>query len=104
MYCPGVQGLDSRAIGLEGSRKKTLRLLSEDSVWIEIEPGGHTPEHGHGDKERLVVISGSGEIKAGKERKPIRQSEYIEFNSDEQHQIINTGEDMLVVLCFRNQK
>jgi len=104
IYCPDVQGLDSLSLGLEGSRQMMLRLLSEDSVWIEIEPGGHTPDHAHGDKERLVVVSGAGEIKVGKEQKPIRQSEFIEFDPDEKHQIINTGDDKLVILCFRNQK
>jgi quercetin dioxygenase-like cupin family protein len=104
IYCPDVQGLDSLSLGLEGSRKMMLRLLSEDSVWIEIEPGGYTPDHAHSDKERLLVVSGTGEIKVGKERKPIRKSEFIEFNPDEQHQVISTGDDKLIILCFRNQK
>jgi len=104
VYCPDVQGLDSLSIGLEGSRKMMLRLLSEDSVWIEIEPGGYTPDHAHSDKERLLVVSGTGEIKVGKERKQIQESDFIEFDPGEQHQAINNSDDVLVFLCFRNQK
>ena len=104
VYCPDVEGMDSLALGLEGSAKMMLKLLSEDSVWIEIEPGGHTPDHTHNDKERVVVMSGSGEIKAGEERKNIKEGDFLEFEPDEQHQAINNSDEMLVLLCFRNQK
>jgi len=104
VYCPDVEGLDSLSLGLEGSSKMMLKLLSEDSVWIEIEPGGHTPDHKHNDKERSVVISGKGEIKVGEERKNIKEGDFLEFEADEQHQVINNSDDILVVLCFRNQK
>jgi mannose-6-phosphate isomerase-like protein (cupin superfamily) len=104
VYCPDVQGLDSLSLGLEGSRKMMLRLLSEDSVWIEIEPGGHTPDHAHSDKERGVVMSGIGAVKVGEERIDIKEGDFIEFDPDEQHQVINTGDNALVMLCFRNQK
>ena len=104
VYCPDVQGLDSLSLGLEGSRKMMLRLLSEDSVWIEIEPSGHTPDHAHKDKERGVIISGIGVVKVGEERIDIKEGDFIEFDPDEQHQVINTGDNSLVMLCFRNQK
>ena len=51
IYCPDVEGIDACALGLEGAKKMTVKLLSEDSVWIELEPEGHTPGHSHGDKE-----------------------------------------------------
>jgi len=104
VYCPDVEGLDSLSLGLEGSSKMMLRLLSEDSVWIEIEPGGHTPDHTHNDKERVVVMSGNGVIKVGEERKNIKEGDFLEFAPDEQHQAVNNSDDVLVFLCFRNQK
>ncbi len=104
VYCPDVEGLDSLALGLEGSAKMRLRLLSDDSVYIELEPKGHTPDHMHPDKERLVVMSGKGEIKVSEGRKPIKPGDFVELDADEQHQIINNGRELLVFACFRNQK
>ncbi len=104
LYCPDVESYDALSVGLEGAKKMKLKFLSEDSVWIEIEPGGHTPKHKHEDKERLVVMSGKGSIKLGKELKEIQQDDFIEFQTNELHQIINTGDERMVTLCFRNQR
>ena len=103
LYCPEVESLDTLSVGLEGAKKMRLKFLSDDSVWIEIEPGGHTPDHKHGDKERLVIMSGKGTIKLGEEYKEIQQDDFIEFQANELHQISNTGNEVLVTMCFRNQ-
>jgi len=103
LYCPTVEGFDALALGLEGAEKMKLRLLSEDSVWIELEPGGHTPEHAHDDKERFMVVSGSGQIKVGEKLEPVQSNDFIEFDANERHQVLNTGEDILIIMCFRNQ-
>ncbi|MBW1848465.1 MAG: cupin domain-containing protein [Deltaproteobacteria bacterium] len=103
LYCPEVESLDALSVGRQGAEKMKLKFLSEDSVWIEIEPGGHTPDHKHDDKERLVIISGEGKIKLGEELKEIHQNDFIEFHANELHQIINTSEELLVTMCFRNQ-
>ncbi len=104
VYCPDVEGVESRSIGLEGSANMIVKFISDDSVLIEIEPGGYTPDHVHGDKERVVVMSGQGEIKVEGVQKNIRPCDFIEFNADEQHQIINNGDEVLAFMCFRNQK
>ena len=104
VYCPDVEGLDALALGLEGSVKMMLRLLSDDSVLIELEPTGHTPDHTHHDKERLVVISGTGEISVGGNLHPIKPQDFIELDADEQHQVVNSGGEKLVLACFRNQR
>jgi len=104
IYYPDVQGVDSQVLGLEGSSKMIVKMLSNDSVCIEIKPNGHTPEHAHDDKERLIVISGEGEINLEQDKKYIKLGEFIEFDPDEQHQIINNSDEELVLICFRNQK
>jgi mannose-6-phosphate isomerase-like protein (cupin superfamily) len=104
VYCPDVEGLDALGLGLEGSAKMMLRLLSDDSVLIEVEPNGHTPDHTHHDKERLVVISGTGEISVGGNLHPIKPQDFIELDADEQHQVVNSGGEKLVLACFRNQR
>jgi mannose-6-phosphate isomerase-like protein (cupin superfamily) len=98
-----VESYDAPALGLNGTEKMKLRLLSEDSVWIELGPGGYTPDHKHDDKERMVVMSGKGVIKLGGQRKEIKTNDFIEV-SNEDHQIINTGNDLLAFMCFRNQR
>ncbi len=104
LHCPDVESFDAPLLGLEGTEKMKLKLLSEDSVWIELEPGGHAPEHKHDDKERLVVLSGKGIINFGKERKKIQPKDFIEISANEDHQLINTGNEVLVMVCFRNQR
>ncbi|MGD0276094.1 MAG: cupin domain-containing protein [Syntrophales bacterium] len=103
LHCTDVTSFDAHALGLESTEKMKIRLLSEDSVWIELEPGGYTPDHKHDDKERMVVMSGKGIIKLGDNRTEIQPDDFIEV-ANEDHQIINTGKDLLAFMCFRNQR
>jgi mannose-6-phosphate isomerase-like protein (cupin superfamily) len=103
LFCPDAESFDAQALGLEGAEKMTLKLLSEDSVWIGLEPGGHTPDHQHDDKERVFVVSGNGIIKLGDTQKELRANDFIELQPNEQHQLINTSCEPLAILCFRNQ-
>ena len=100
--CTDMENFDATALGLEGTAKMKLRILSEDSTWIELGPGGYMPDHKHGDKERIVIMSGKGVIKLGEKRQELKPNDFIEI-SDEDHQLINTGNDLLTFVCFRNQ-
>ena len=104
IYYPELEELDSLALGLQGSARMTLKVMSEDSVCIQIAPGGCTPDHSHEDKERSVVISGKGEVKLGEARRAINPGDFLEFEAGEQHQILNNSNENLMFLCFRNQK
>lgn len=104
LSCPDVESFDARALGLEGTEKMKLKLLAEDSVWIELEPGGYAPDHEHDDKERVVVMSGRGIIKLGEEKKEIQPNDFIELDANERHQLINNGDALLALICFRNQR
>lgn len=103
LHCTDVTGFDASDLGLEGTEKMKLRLLSDDSTWIELEPGGHTPDHRHDDKERIVIIAGEGVLKVGGQRKEIKTNDFIEI-ATEDHQFINTGKGLLAFVCFRNQR
>ena len=104
LHYPDVEAVDSLALGLEGSERMVLRLLSEDSVCIELAPGGRTPHHAHPDKERFVVISGEGRITVNEEQRPLGPRDFVELGGNERHQIVNNGPEKLVFVCFRNQK
>ena len=95
---------DAQALGLEGAAEMTVRLLSDDSVCIDIAPGGHTPDHFHEDKERVVIMAGTGEVRTEKGRQPVGAGDFLEFAENERHQLINSGDTTLSFICFRNQK
>lgn len=101
--CPDVDGIDSLVLGLEGSSKMIVKPVSDNAVCIEIQPGGHTPDHTHKDKERMVVMSGEGEVKLADVRRDIKPRDFIEFDPEEQHQVKNNGKGVLVFMCFRDQ-
>ncbi len=103
-HFPEVDGIDAQELGLQGAEKMQVKLLSENSVCLELEPGGNSPDHNHEDIERIVVMSGAGECKTQDGRKPLQPCDFVEFEADEQHQIINTGDKPLVLMCFRNQQ
>ncbi len=49
-------------------------------------------------------MSGKGIIKLENERKEIQQNNFIEIHANEVHQLINTGDELLVIMCLRNQR
>ncbi|MDY6822478.1 MAG: cupin domain-containing protein [Thermodesulfobacteriota bacterium] len=103
LHYPEIDSLDAAAVGLDGAEKVSLKLLSDNIVVLELAPGGHTPDHTHGDKERIIVMAGTGIVKSDQHQTPIHHPDFLEFAPDEPHQIINTGEYTLVLMCFRNQ-
>lgn len=103
MHCPDVEGYDAEALGLVGSVKTMIRVLSDNSVWLEVQPGGYTPDHQHDDIERNVVIAGKGTVVLENERKEIQANDFLEFPANEKHQFINTGDEPLIFMGFRNQ-
>lgn len=102
MHGPDVEGHDSAVFGFEGAAGWTLRLLSDSSVWNELEPGGYTPaEHRHDDSiERGVVLSGKGVIIYGDARIEIQPKDFFEIVQGN-HQYLNTGNEPLIFVCFR---
>jgi len=101
LHGPDVESYDCSVFGLEGSKWK-LRLLSDSSVWNELEPGGYTPaEHMHDDSiERGVVVSGKGVIIHENDRIEIQSNDFFEI-VDGNHQYVNTGNEPLIFVCFR---
>ncbi len=103
LCCPNIESFDAMALGIEDAKEMSLKLLSEDSIWIDLEPGGYTPEHQHDDKERIIVMAGKGIVKFGEEKKELQPNDFIEFEPNDMHQIINNNDMKLSIMCFRNQ-
>lgn len=101
-----VESLASELVGINDAQGLGIRPLigKRDGAQLfsmsvlELEPGGHTPEHAHQREEQLFVISGSGEIKTGRETHALESGHAVFLPSDEMHQVTNPGSGPLVLL------
>ena len=72
--------------------------------WMELEPGMTSfPFHWHaGIEEGIYILSGSGEMRIGKDKVPVRAGDYVAFPAgpDYAHTLTNDGEQPLEYLVF----
>jgi len=91
---------------VEGSSKLKIRWLNTESSsnfavrHCEIEPGGYSPYHKHPWEHEMYVLEGNGSAIGDKESKSIRSGDSISIPSEEAHQIKNTGNKPLKLLCM----
>ena len=76
----------------EGAANFVMRLF-------EIQPGGGTPHHTHTWEHEMFVIEGQGVLKSGNTENPLEKGDAVMVLADEQHGILNTGKDILLVIC-----
>lgn len=67
---------------------------------FEIAPGGHTPKHAHAWEHEMFVHAGQGEVYGNGRWHPATSGNVVFIPAHEEHQIRNTGEDLLVVVCL----
>ena len=67
---------------------------------FEIAPGGHTPKHAHSWEHEMFVHSGAGEIYCNGQWNPIVPGNVIFRPPDEEHQVRNTGKELLILVCL----
>jgi quercetin dioxygenase-like cupin family protein len=89
----------------EGSRTKIRLLNTECSSnfavrHFEIEPDGSTPYHSHPWAHEIFMLEGKGEAIGDKETKSISPGDLISIPPNETHQIRNSGEKTLRLLCI----
>ena len=86
--------------------KKRLLIGSDDGVplfsirMFEIEKDGYTPHHSHDFEHEIYVIRGTGNIINDDGEHGVRAGSVIYVPAMEKHQIVNTGTDLLRVLCM----
>lgn len=66
---------------------------------IEIEPGGHSPEHAHSYEHENYVLEGEGEVMIAGQVHPVAAGTVILVPPDVVHQYRNTGKQLLRFLC-----
>lgn len=67
---------------------------------FEIAPGGYTPAHSHEWEHEIFVHSGNGEIFINDQWEAIQGGTVIFMPEGEEHQIRNSGKDLLVFVCL----
>ena len=97
---------DVEATEVEGSSKLKLRWLNIDGSrnfavrHCEVESGGYSPYHSHPWEHEMYVLEGKGIVVGDKEAKTISVGDSISIPANETHQIKNSGEKTLKILCM----
>ena len=67
---------------------------------FEIAPGGNTPKHAHPWEHEMFIHGGVGEIFGNSKWNPVKLGTVIFMPPDEEHQVRNTGKELLVLACL----
>jgi quercetin dioxygenase-like cupin family protein len=67
---------------------------------FELAPGGYTPRHAHAWEHEIFVHQGAGEVYGNGQWNSIGAGSVIFIPSGEEHQIRNTGKELLVFICL----
>jgi quercetin dioxygenase-like cupin family protein len=67
---------------------------------FEIAPGGHTPKHTHDWEHEMFIHAGAGEVYGNGGWHPIQAGNVVFLPANEEHQLSNTGKELLVVVCL----
>ena len=102
-----VPSIPSEKVGITGAKDLAVRPLVTPadgaSVFsmslLELAPGGKTPRHRHQRDEAIFVKAGSGTIEYSGDQTPVSPGDVLYIGSNEDHQFINTADDILELLC-----
>ena len=67
---------------------------------FEIAPGGFTPMHAHPWEHEMFIHSGAGEIYGNGQWNPVTAGNAIFVPANEEHQMKNTGKELLIMACL----
>jgi quercetin dioxygenase-like cupin family protein len=67
---------------------------------FEIAEGGNTPRHTHDWEHEMFVHAGAGEIYCSGRSTPVKAGSVAFIPGNEEHQIKNTGKELLVIACL----
>ncbi len=90
-----TKGVTGRiAIGkAEGANNFCMRVF-------EVAPGGYTPRHTHEWEHEIFVHAGNGEFLNDGKWNPAKTGDAVFIPGNEEHQIRNTGKNLLVFICL----
>jgi quercetin dioxygenase-like cupin family protein len=91
---------------VEGGSKVKMKWLntagSENFAvrHFEFEPGGYSPLHSHPWEHEMFILEGQGSVVGEKETKTVVAGNAISIPAGETHQVRNTSEKTLKLLCM----
>ncbi len=90
-----AQGVAARVVigKADGAHNFCMRVF-------EIAPGGHTPKHAHAWEHEMFVHAGTGEVYGNGQWQPMAAGNVLFIPGNEEHQMRNTGQAPLVVVCL----
>ena len=97
-----------KPIQMQGAQGVSMRLLVGRSDGapnfamrhFTVEPGGHTPRHGHDYEHEIYVISGSARVEHDGESRDLRPGDVVYVGPNATHQFVNTAKEPLEFLCL----
>ncbi len=90
-----VKGVVGRVVvgKADGANNFCMRIF-------EIAAGGNTPKHAHPWEHEMFIHAGIGEIWGNGKWNPVLPGTVIFMPTDEEHQVRNTGKEMLILACL----
>ena len=67
---------------------------------FEISAGGNTPKHAHDWEHEIFIHAGEGEIYSNGRLNPVRPGNVVFMIGNEEHQIRNSGKELLIFVCL----
>ncbi len=67
---------------------------------FQLSPGGHTPIHSHDWEHEIFIHEGTGEVWCNGKWIEVNPGTVIFIPPGEEHQIKNSGKDMLTFVCL----
>lgn len=68
--------------------------------YYELEAGGHSRRESHAHDHGIVFLRGEGRVVLGRQVVNVSGGDVVYIAPDEEHQIINSGEEVLGWLCI----
>ncbi len=99
--------IDAAALQVPGAKDVSIRVLigpAEQApnfmmLFLELAPGGNTPDHAHEWEEEIFVNAGEGLVKSAGDEQRIRAGDVLYFAPNESHQFINSSCAALSLIC-----
>ncbi|SPF50141.1 Cupin domain family protein (fragment) [Syntrophobacter sp. SbD1] len=66
---------------------------------FEFSPGGYSPKHSHDWEHEMFIHSGEGDFYHNGKWTTAKTGSVVFIPSNEEHQIRNSGKDLLIVVC-----
>ena len=90
-----VKGVTGRVVigKNDGANNFCMRIF-------EIAPGGNTLKHVHAWEHEMFIHAGAGEIFGNGKWIPVKSGTIIFMPPNEEHQIRNTGKELLILACL----